>query len=550
MTQASSDTLLRPGETCWRIERADRVALIVDAADYFIHLRQALIAAKETIYLIGWDFDLRIETVPGESDEEGNAPDGWPNELGPFLEAVVERNGGVDMHVLKWDGAMIAEIAQQAFETISLKMSSDRIHFALDSHHPVGACHHQKIVVVDDRLAFCGGIDVTTGRWDTREHKPDDERRINPGGDIHQCWHDVTTALEGPVAKALGDLARMRWKAANGEELEAPDVTGTPWPERLEADLRDVDLGIARTAPRYHGDPLVNEIEELYLAMIRGAKDWIYIENQYLAATTICEALEERLREPNGPEIVMLNPQQSQSWLEDRAMNSIRSRMIERLDAAAAEGGGRFTLLYPANAAGNAIYVHAKVMVMDGRALKIGSSNIDNRSMGFDTECDVALEASSDEERQAIRAFTLSLLAEHLGTEPETVAEVWEREGSLTDAIHALNAQEGRGLRPIEALPLTAFEKTLADTRIFDPRTWPRNRPHPKDAVKHGAKRAASPYQFEAAGVGTVVVTAGAVALAAWAGLSLWQRYRASRRSDLAAPAIVTRGRYRPPVRR
>lgn len=167
MTNDQADALLRPGETCWRVARASRAALIVDAAEYFLHLRTALTDAEWAVYLIGWDFDLRIEMVPGQSDEDGNAPNGLPNRLGDFLEALVDRRPHLHLHILKWNGAMFAEIASQAWETLRLKMASKNIRFALDSHHPAGASHHQKIVVIDDCLAFCGGIDVTAGRWDT-----------------------------------------------------------------------------------------------------------------------------------------------------------------------------------------------------------------------------------------------------------------------------------------------------------------------------------------------------------------------------------------------
>ena len=539
---------LRPGETCWRIEPADRLALIVDAADYFGTLRAALVRADQTIYLIGWDFDLRIEMMPGESDEDGNAPDGWPNCLGAFLEAVVKARPRLNLYILKWDGAMIAEIAQQAVATLRLKMASDRIHFALDSHHPAGACHHQKVVVIDDRVAFCGGIDVTTGRWDTREHAPDDERRTDPDGSIHQPWHDVTTALEGPVARALGDLARMRWHSATGTALEAPQVGDTPWPEKLEADLRDVEVGIARTAPRYHGEDLVNEIEELSLAAIRSARRTIYVESQYLAAGSLCEAMEARLGEPEGPEIVVINPQSAQSFIEDEAMHSIRARMIERLREAAGRGGGRFAIYHPINAAGTPIYVHAKVLVADDRMLKIGSSNIDNRSMGFDTECDMAFEGTSDAERSCIRTFTLSLLAEHLDRSPEDIGAAWDDHGSLIDAIEAFRTPEGRSLGTIEPEPLDPLERALADSRIFDPRHWPRSWARPKDRVLHAGRRAVAPYHVEAVGIGTIALAVGAVALGVWIGRTLSRRSR-DRRPALAAPAIVTHRAVRPPLR-
>jgi phospholipase D1/2 len=548
-TDHRPDALLRPGATCWRLEQATRAALIVDAADYFLHLRDAMTRADRAIYLIGWDFDLRIEMVPGESDANGDAPDGWPNRLDAFLEAVVSRKPELRLHILKWDGAMIADLATQAWETLSLKLGSDRIRFALDSHHPAGACHHQKIVVIDDEVAFCGGIDVTTGRWDTRDHAPRDPRRTDPDGSLHQPWHDVTTALEGPVAAALGDLARNRWHAATGEALPVPHGVGAPaWPGGLEPHARDVEIGIARTEPRYHGAKLVDEIERLYLAAIRSARRTIYVESQYLAAGSICEAMEARLAEPDGPEIVVVNPLSAESFLEDEAMHSVRSRMIERLrEADARGGGGRFAIFHPVNAEGTPIYVHAKVFIVDDRLLRIGSSNIDNRSMGFDTECDVALEASSEAERGLIGEFTRSLLAEHLGFASDEVGAAWREQGSLVGAIEALGRPDGRGLRPIEPHRLDPLERALADTRIFDPRYWPRNRVRPKDRVKHAGKRAVGPYHLEAAGLGTILLVVGVAALGLWAG-SRMRRRRA--REPLAAPAIVTDRTFRPSPRR
>ena len=547
-TEDQSDALLRPGATCWRVARASRAALIVDAADYFLHLRTTLIRAERAVYLIGWDFDLRIEMMPGQSDEEGNAPDGWPNRLGDFLAALVERRPELRLHILKWDGAMLADVATQAWETLSLKMGSERIHFALDSHHPAGACHHQKIVVIDDQLAFCGGIDVTTGRWDTRDHTPGDERRTDPDGSLHQPWHDVTTALEGPVAEALGDLARKRWQSATGDQLPVPKAGGTSsWPDDLEPDIRNIEIGISRTEPRYHGTSLVNEIEELYLAGIRAARRTIYVESQYLAAGTLCKAMEARLAEPDGPEIVIVNPQSAQSFLEDEAMHSVRSRMIERLrEADARGGGGRLSIFHPMNTDGTPIYVHAKVFVVDDRLLKIGSSNFDNRSMGFDTECDIAVEAASDAERALIRSFTLSLLAEHLGSYPDAVRAAWQERGSLAGAIETLRTSEGRNLHPIEPQPLDPLERVLADTRIFDPRHWPRDRVRPKDRAKHAAKRAVEPYHFEAVTFGTILLAAGVTALGIWAGGRILRRPR----RPLAAPAISTDRMFRPPVPR
>ena len=443
---AASSSTLRPGDTCWRIERAERLALIVDGASYFRHLRSALEAARRTVYLVGWDFDLRIEMLPGESDEHGLAPDGLPNRLGDFLRTIVERADRLDMRILKWDAAMLVEIAQQAVPTLELKLTRG-VHFALDSHHPVGGAHHQKVVVIDDEVAFCGGIDVTTGRWDTREHRSDDPRRSAPDGTPQKPWHDVTTALAGPVAQALGDLTRDRWERATGERLREVEGGGDPWPDGLDADLTGVDVAIARTMPRYGRTDLVNEIERLYLAAIADARDVIYLESQYLAAGSICDALGRRLNERNGPEIFVVNPRNAQGFLEDEAMHSVRSRMIERLRAAdrqRGDGVDRFAIFYPCNAAEEPIYVHAKVLIVDDRLVRVGSSNIDNRSMGYDTECDVAFAARSDDERAVARRFRASLLAEHLDSDPDAVERAVAEHGSLIGAARALNLAGGR----------------------------------------------------------------------------------------------------------
>ena len=465
-------SLFEIGRNCWRIERTNRMALIVDAADYFVALRGALKEARSQVLLIGWDFDLEIEMLPGESDAEGLAPDGLPNALGPFVRAMATREDAPDIYLLKWNGAVLMAPGRLVPGVAMQMFSDDNIHFALDGHHPFGACHHQKIVVVDDALAFCGGIDATEDRWDTSDHAPGDPRRVRKDGSPSPPWHDATTAMTGPVAGALGEFVRTRWHRATGEELLDPEVPEDAcWPDGLPVAMRDVDVAIARTDPPYDGAPLINEIEELYLAGIRAASEVLYIESQYFAGETICAALEDRLREEGGPEIVIVNPQSAFSALEDASMHTLRGRMMKRL--AAADREGRHRVLYPANAAGEPIYVHAKILIADERHLHIGSSNIDDRSMGFDTECDVAVEACRPEIGEAIAAFRLRLLAEHLGASTEAVERAWDEAGSLIGAIEALSDPKGRGLRAIRRKPEGMVGRLLADTRLLDTRFYP-----------------------------------------------------------------------------
>lgn len=463
-----SRALLVPGENCWRIERADRFALIVDAADYFTAVKAAILNARHSVMLIGWDFDTRIELEPGVADQTG------PAKLGRFLNWVAKRRPDLKIRILKWRLGTLQSLGRGATPLFILNwITLRRIRLKLDGVHPTGAAHHQKLVVIDDAMAFCGGIDMTTDRWDTRAHPDQDRLRTNPGGREHAPWHDATTAVDGAVARALGDLARMRWEWATGERLEPPSPDTDPWPDGLEPTLTDVDVGIARTLPAIDGRDRVAEIEGLYFDAIAAARRTIYVESQYFASRMLAEAMIARLKEPDGPEILLVNPESADGWLEQTAMDSARSRLLHLI--ARNDPHGRFAIFHPVTEGGRPIYVHAKVMVVDDRLLKVGSSNLNNRSLGFDTECDLVVEATSDSPAEAdlrtrIAGVRHDLLAEHLGTTSATVAAaIAEHRGSLLGAVAALNPKTGRRLVPLRPRPLTALEEAVAETDLVDP---------------------------------------------------------------------------------
>lgn len=463
--EVAATAFFETDRNCWRLRQADRLTLVIDGENYFAALRQVIRQARCELLLIGWDFDFEIEMLPGESDDDGNAPDGLPNQVGPFLETVVKQSPDLHVYILKWNGALVAAPGRLLSSAAVYVSSSERVHFALDGHHPFGACHHQKIIVADNAFAFCGSIDVTENRWDTTAHIPDDPRRVGKDGSTLGPWHDATTALTGPVAEALGALARTRWSRATGESLTPPDLAAeTIWPESLTVEATQVEVAIARTEPPYDGEPLINEIECLFLDSIRMARDMIYIESQYLTAQTLCDALQDRLSADDPPEVIIINPEAALSGFEDQSMHVLRGRIINRFRLA--DRSDRFRIFNPVNSAGEPIYVHAKIMIVDDAILHIGSSNLDDRSMGFDTECDIAIHGHAD----LIAGFREKLLSEHLGVTPLHFAETLDREGSFVAAIERLNAPQGRGLRPIEVLPETWMGKFLADTRLMDQR--------------------------------------------------------------------------------
>ena len=220
------------------------------------------------------------------------------------------------------------------------------VEFGFDDRIPVGGSHHQKVVVVDDQLAFCGGIDLTGHRWDTSAHRVDEPLRTS-GGEPYTPYHEVHTMATGPLATALGELSRDRWRALGEERMPtlAPSEEDL-WPADITPDLTDVDVAIARTVPEVDGQSAIRECEALFVDSIARAKQSIYIESQYFTNDALADALAARLKEPHGPEIIVVSPQECHGWLEQNTMGAFRSGAFRRMIAA--DTHQRLRLVYPA----------------------------------------------------------------------------------------------------------------------------------------------------------------------------------------------------------
>jgi len=456
----------------WRYARASRVHVVVDAAPYFALMQQAFMRARQRIMMIGWDFDTRLLLGQGRRWWNRPAKLSQPARLGPFMLWLCKRTRGLEVRVLKWNfGALKFVFRGSMILDLWRWWRSPSIDFKFDSAHPLGCSHHQKIVVIDDRFAVCGGIDMTAGRWDTPEHKEHDQRRRLPFSlRLYGPWHDLTLMVEGDAARALGDLGRERWVQAGASPLEpcAPQVT-SPWPSTLKADFNDVEVGIARTRSEWNGVSEVREIEALFLEHIARARKFIYAESQYFASRTIAEAVARRVTEPDPPEIVLINPLSAEGWLEVVAMDGARVQLAQAI--AERDHLDRFRIFVPRNAAGTPIYVHSKMMIVDDEVLRIGSANMNNRSLGLDSECDMFIDAArpgNGHAKAGITKLRQALLAEHLGLPRRAVEEALERDPSMFALIE--NApRQGKYLEPFALRPLSETERAVADNALLDP---------------------------------------------------------------------------------
>ena len=203
--------------------------------------------------------------------------------------------------------------------------------------------------------------------------------------------------------------------------------------------------------------------------MIAAADRFIYFENQYFTSGKIAAALATRLNEDDPPEFVMVMPKTADGWLEQMAMDAARVQLVREI--AKAKHGDRLKVYYPRTRRGEPIYVHAKTAIVDDRFLRVGSANMNNRSMGLDSECDVTIDAAlpaNDGVEPAIARLRTSLIAEHLDVKEEEVAAAFQGTGSLIDTIEALRGK-GRSLELLDLVAPGPFDEFIADNELLDP---------------------------------------------------------------------------------
>jgi len=458
-------SLFRPGDNCWRVEKADDFSIIIDADAYFSEIRSAMRAARRSIFLVGWDFDAGTTLGPPDVD------DGAPRKVGDFILWLAAANPDLDIKILLWSPALLASWLRPSNFPYLLRWKwHPRISVRLDGNHPVGSSHHEKLLVIDNEIAFCGGIDVTLDRWDTRGHLDENPMRRRPSGAPYMAWHDASSMFTGKAVNALSEICHRRWRRARGEESSFDQPAHSSRHTTVRGfSFGPVDLAVARTQPPHVDEPGVTEIERLYVDMIGAARKLIYAESQYFASRIVAQAIARRLAEPDGPEVVLVNPLASDNWLGAIAMDTARARLRESLRRH--DEHGRFRMYHPVSATNQAIYVHSKLMIVDNDIVRVGSSNLNNRSMRFDRECDVAFEAGNREDlRMRIAALRNDLLAEHLGVRVDVLVRQSEEAGSMIAVIETLRGlRKGRTLVPYETPDVSDLEKWLADNEILDP---------------------------------------------------------------------------------
>lgn len=458
--------ILEVGRNCWTVAESQHSGVIIDGRAYFRTFVEVARRARRFLLLCGWQFDSEVRLLRG-ADARGRGE----VRLLPFLDGLCRDNPDLRVYLLAWDYSLLFSLEREWLQEQVFNWGSGRrVQFRFDKHPALGASHHQKFVVADGQVALLGSGDICDHRWDDRRHLPAHPERTDCDDDAYGPYHEVYTLQVGPVAARLTQIFSERWEAVEG----APPVLVTPASTAASTTATDRDdcfvlparaVALSRTlsAPVAPGGREVEEIRHLLVDAISAARELIYLENQYFSAVAVADALRERLERPSPRlEVVIVLPDRPRSVTAEVALGIAQEKLLASLQAEARAHGHRLGVYYPATPTGTGpptpVYVHSKLLLVDDRFLTVGSANTTNRSMGLDTELNVAWEypaCGGLELRDALQDLRVDLLAEHTGLAAEEHAAALGRTSGLIEVLDRVcDDPRGRLQRhPLEAVP-------------------------------------------------------------------------------------------------
>ena len=472
-------SILKPGTNCMGIYQAESTGILVDACDYYRAFYLNALKANRYILLAGWQFDLEVRLVRG-GDAKGTGGD---VQLLNFLETLCENKPELEIYLLAWDFSAVFSLEREWFQEVLFGwFTGERLHFRFDSRHAVGATHHQKFAILDGSLAFVGGMDICSSRWDDRYHQKDHPERVGNDGKPYGAYHDIQSYHTGPVVRELLNLFTERWLGAGADDLSLP-ASDTPLPFEVPhgIPLPTGQVAVSRTqASVSELEPRnFREIRHLYVDALLAAEQLIYLENQYFSSQAIYWSLVARMASPDRPriQIVMILPDRL-PFTEELFLGLPQMKMLRSLEQVAAKTGHSFAVFSTAclnNGERRRTYIHAKLLLVDDRFLNIGSANATNRSMGLDTELNVSWEASEAEPElvSALRELRASLLAEHAGLFGQGKDQEFEPVAGLIARLNILADDPGSRLCCFQAEPSRESSELLEAlepiARVVDP---------------------------------------------------------------------------------
>jgi phosphatidylserine/phosphatidylglycerophosphate/cardiolipin synthase-like enzyme len=416
-------------------------ALTIDGKFTFSQIYQHLSSARRTICIISYDlepalrfarrYSIEKEDDVTESECEKPIVHAYPSEgtrkysLERLLINKVKQ--GVDVKIIVWQprllfrslpGADERGIDGRAEEVESMDKLTHKLHLKgtltvrIDSTAPTfTSAHHEKVIVIDSEIAFCGGIDLSKGKWDTSNHAYDSPLRDSNS----EPWHDIGVVVRGPVVADLEYHFHQRWHYANAKDAAETRKASSSIVYR-PAVAGEVPIVALRT---WKGFERTGGIRAWYANMFKNAKFSIYIENQFpFQDNSITNILVRRLEADKALKVIIISPLEPNlpgligKVLSGVSLNDV-NRNLSRLRKAGGDRVRTYCLITETEAPPlrrRQIYVHSKLMIADDKWITIGSANLDKNGMRDSSEVNLGITSE-----KLARALRIRLWKEHTG---------------------------------------------------------------------------------------------------------------------------------------
>ncbi|MDQ6855451.1 MAG: phosphatidylserine/phosphatidylglycerophosphate/cardiolipin synthase family protein [Candidatus Dormibacteraeota bacterium] len=414
------------------VRDGNHVEVLIDGSAALPAIAGAVRAAKTSVHVAGWAIspDFAMVREPG---------------VVTVRDLFAEAAERVDVRVLIWAGAplrLFHPSRSEARSALDALLEGTSIRGALDSHNRPMHCHHEKLVIIDGAIAFVGGIDLTSMAGD---------RYDGPHGERDALgWHDAAACLRGPAVADVAAHFAMRWEVTTGERVEPsapPPVAGTS------------SVQVVRTVPEKTYPPLKNgefTILQTYIGALRAARQLIYIENQFLWSAEVVAVLRRKLLAPPTDEfrlcvVLPLRPNNGNDDTRGQLGVLMEADRRQRLLVGTIGPPGRQQ---------PAVYVHAKVAVIDDHWLTVGSANLNEHSLFNDTEVNIVTDDPGLAVSVRERLWTEHIGRDCTGVDPLRVIDEWwrplVREGAASPValrrLPSASRRSARLLGPLKGL--------------------------------------------------------------------------------------------------
>lgn len=370
-----------------------QLELYLSTKEYYLELYENFQKARHSIFILGWDVHSEVDLAPHLKN-----PD-YPTKLHQLLIRLAKENKDLNIYILPWEYILFYITEREILLAAKLDwLSPSNIHLRWDGYNPIASSQHQKIVVIDDSVAYCGGLDLTMSRWDDQELEVHNKLRLDSHQRSYPPFHDIQIRCEKQNAFSFAKLVRERWKLVTNKEI--PFLESISFNKNIIDNRRGMTLHVKnqvmlQTRPVNIDGKLKNEIEDCYRSLFEHAQKSIYIENQYLTSSLVIESIVNCLNKEDGPEIVIVLPKFSGDWLEQETMGRLQYFSLLKLKEV--KNFQKLRIVFPDDKeleGKDYIVVHSKIILVDDRHLLVGSANLTNRSMRMDSEVAIYAEGN------------------------------------------------------------------------------------------------------------------------------------------------------------